>query len=143
MILKSLMLIMVFILAFEINTCPAKEKPYRCPCDCIDLVADAVDVIMATSFCDLYGRWEAPDELKDQLENLQNWCSAENKPLKSNATEMVEDMLETIHKTIVGESHTLNGKTVVVKEPAPDCAIEALLNLQSLLLYGCPKQIIE
>lgn len=140
---QTLMLVMVFIMAFETNTSSAKDKSYRCPCDCIDLIAEAVNAIMLISYCDLSGVWEAPHDLEGQLENLQNWCSKKNKPLKSNASELVEEMLETIHITIVGKSHTLNGKTVVVSEPAPDCAIEELLNLQNLLLYGSPKQVIE
>ena len=143
MILKSLMLVMVFIPALEINTSIAKNKSYKCPCECIESVSEAVDEVMASSHCDLCGVWEAPNDLEDQFENLQSWCNSTDRPSKVKAPDIIEEMLETIHKTIVGESKTTNGETTVITEPAPDCAIEALLNLQTLLLYGCPKQTIK
>ncbi len=143
MVSKSLMLVILFVIAFGIDTNNAKDKSYRCPCECIELLTGAYDAIMEVSYCDFQGVWEAPQGLKDQFEDLQNWCSKRNKPLKSKTPEIIEEMLETINKAIVGESQTINGKTIVINDPAPDCAIEALLNLQNLLLYGCPVQIIN
>ena len=143
MIYKSLMLSMVFILAFGINTGAAKDEPYKCICNCTELVSKSVDAVLEISNCDFYGQWKAPEDLIDQLENLQNWCTNSRKPVKSKSPDLIDDMLETIYLTIMGESYEVNGKTEVISEPAPDCAIEALLNLQNLLLYGCPTQVIE
>lgn len=137
------MLVVVFIPALEISTSIVKNKSYKCPCECIESVADAIDKVMATTQCDLCSVWEAPRDLEDQFENLQNWCNSTDKPSKAKTPEIIEEMLETIHKTIVGESQTINGETIVITVPAPDCAIEALLNLQTLLLYGCPKQTVK
>jgi len=137
------MLSMVFILAFGINTSSAKDEPYKCPCNCIDLVERSVDDVLEISYCDFNGKWEAPEDLINQLEDLKNWCNTSLKPVKSKSPEKIELMLETIYLAIVGESTEIEGETVEISEPAPDCAVEALLNLQNLLLYGCPKQIIE
>ena len=137
------MLSMVFILAFGIITSSAKDEPYKCPCNCIDLVAKSVDEVLEISYCDFNGKWEAPEELKNQLEEFQNWCTSSVKPGKSKSPEKIGLMLETIYLAIVGDSEEIDGETVEISEPAPDCAVEALLNLQNLLLYGCPKQIIE
>jgi len=137
------MLTMVFVLAFGIDTINAQDKHCQCPCDCIKLVEDAVKAVMETSYCDLYGFWKIPDDLDVHLKKLQNWCETVDVSLKSDFPDSVDDMLETIHYAIEGKSYTLNDVTFVVQEPAPDCAIEALLHLQTLLLYGCPVQIIE
>ena len=82
---KSLMHVMVFIMAFEINTTIAKDKPCKCPCDCIELALDAVNEVMAINYCDLCGLWEVPEKLKDQLGNLQNFCGTLNKHPKLKA----------------------------------------------------------
>ena len=137
------MLVVVFIMAFEINTSAVKDKPYKCPCECIGLVEDAVNDVLTSSSCDFYSFWEVPKNLEDQLDDLKKACQKSNKRDKEKTSEIVEEMLETINISIVGESQILNGKTTVVNEPAPDCAIKALLNLQSVLLYGCSVQLFE
>ena len=135
---------MVFVLTIGINTTKSKEKPSDCPCDCTELLADAVNDVLTISNCDLYGLWEAPEALNDDLKKLKNCCETLNKSFKSEFPDIVDGMLETIHKAIEGESYTSDaGATIIVTGPAPDCAMEALLNLQTLLVYGCPVQIIE
>ena len=134
---------MVFVLALGINTAKSKEKTSECPCDCLNLLSEAVEAVKTSASCDLYGFWEAPENLTKQLENIQDWCTEKNKPLKGKTNGNFEELLEAIREAIEGKSNKLDDGTVVVLEPAPDCAMEALLNLQTLLLYGCPVQVIE
>ena len=134
---------MVFVLAFGMNTAKSKEKIAECPCDCLNLLSEAVEAVVSSTSCDLYGFWEAPEDLMKQLENIQLLCTEKNKPSGSKTNGNFDEVLETIREIIKGKSNTMDDGTVVVLEPAPDCAMEALLNLQTLLLYGCPVQVIE
>ena len=134
MIYKTLILVS-FAIFFGMNTALAQEEP----CICIDEISAAVENVMATSGCDEAMSWGAPKALQVHLAKLQNWCGAQNKPLKSKIPNIVEGMLETIQDAYVGEFFTdpLSGDVSVVQEPAPECALEALAALESILLNGC------
>ena len=90
MFYKTLILVS-FAIFFGMNTALAQEEP----CICIDEISAAVENVMATSGCDEAMLWEAPKALQVHLAKLQNWCGAQNKPLKSKIPNIVEGMLET------------------------------------------------
>jgi hypothetical protein len=134
MIYKTLFLVS-FAIFFGMNTSLAQEEP----CNCIDEISAAVENVMATSGCDEATLWEAPKALKVHLAKLQNWCGVQNKPLKSKIPNIVEGMLETIQDAYAGEFFTdpISGEVIVIQEPAPECALEALAALEIILLNGC------
>ena len=134
MIYKTLILLL-FAIFFGMSTGLAQTEP----CNCINEISAAVENVMATSGCDEEMLWEAPKSLKVHLAMLQNWCGEKKKPLKSKIPNIVNGMLETIQDAYNGEFSTdpLTGEVIVIQLPAPDCALEALTALESILLNGC------
>ena len=135
MIYKPFFLIVMFALFIGVNNTSAQ-------CECIGDIETAVADVMATSFCDDDGLWEAPHALEVHLKKLQNWCGDKKKPLKSKVPNIVEGMLETIDEAFAGEGYPnpLNpDETIWIHIPAPPCATGALTTLQGLLLNGCPE----
>ena len=138
MIYKSLSFLVLLVFLMGANQIKAQEDV----CACIDEVSAAVDAVMANSGCDTDGLWEAPHALEVHLKKLQNWCGPQDKPLKSKVPNIVEGMLETIQEAIDGEyiEDPLTGEVIWIQVPAPDCALDALSNLESLLMYGCAAE---
>lgn len=138
MIYKSLGFLMMFVLMMGTSKIHAQEDP----CVCVAEIETAVGAVMATSGCDADMLWEAPHALEVHLKKLQNWCGAQEKPLKSKVPNIVEGMLETIEDAIAGESFVdpLSGETIWLNLPAPECALEALNSLQWVLENGCAAE---
>lgn len=131
MIYKNFALLMLTMF-FGVNISTAQAES----CNSIVEIEAAVAAVMETSGCDDAMLWEAPNALNVHLAKLQNWCGNQRKPLKSKVPNIVQGMLETIQDAYEGEYFTdpISGELVVVQMPAPDCALEALGQLEELLL---------